>query len=352
MKVLHCLLLVGCLTACETLAPVFDTSTKTLTVAEGQSELQGSSICCHALSELPFIDITKDSNENYQFDHTAPAFQFVSGKSFVRAFRLPLNIDAMSVEFSALITKSVFVPTVDFYNPKMELVKRIESSAFSYKPARLIQGDTLEAHFMITNLTAAEEKKIAFMVIYTTDEAQQGETKVIHPAKLFAMANGTVPPDIADPMIPHAATGSVNVTLTLNSSGFNLLNRLDDPLIGESSTKEGEVLNTAVDQSVVLASPGQANSTTAAATATATNAVTNTSVSSVSQQAPVMAPAANPVASGTMLAETEALYNQLIIKAVSNGDIEKAMALAGEAERAGSRTAKATLIDAIKNSQK
>ena len=52
------------------------------------------------------------------------------------------------------------------------------------------------------------------------------------------------------------------------------------------------------------------------------------------------------------MAETEQMYNQLILKAVSSGDIEKAMALAGEAERAGSRTAKPTLIDAIKHSQK
>lgn len=53
-----------------------------------------------------------------------------------------------------------------------------------------------------------------------------------------------------------------------------------------------------------------------------------------------------------MLAETEQLYNQLIQKSVKEGDIEKAMAFAAEAERAGSRTAKPTLIDAIKHSQK
>lgn len=347
MKVLHCLLLIGCLTACETIAPVFDTSTKTPTVSEGQSELQNAAICCNVLTGLPFIDITKDSNEQYQFGSTAPAFQFPSGKSFVRAFRLPLNIDAMSVEISALIRKNVFVPTVDFYNPKMELIKRLQPADFVYKPARLIEGDSLDARFMITNLTAAEEKKIAFMVIYTTDEAQQGQTKVIHQAKLFAMANGTVPPDIPDPLIPHAATGVVNVVFTMNNTGENLLTKLDGPLIGESSTNEAKAMNNSAEQAAVFASPGQ-QATAPVVTAGATVATVN----AISQTTPVMTPSVNAVATGSMLAETEAMYNQLIQKAISSGDIEKAMALASEAERAGSGSAKQTLVNAIKNSQK
>ena len=157
-------------------------------------------------------------NQDFVFDHTAPAYQFSSGKSFVRAFRLPLNSDAMAIEVSSSIKENVFVPTVDFYNPSMQLVKRLQPSDFVYKPARMIQGDTLEARFIVTNLTAADAKKIAFMLIYTTDEAQQGETKVIHPAKQFAKASGTVPPNIADPLIPHAATGTVTVQVTMNIS--------------------------------------------------------------------------------------------------------------------------------------
>ena len=102
MRVLHVVMLASCLTACEMVAPVFDTS-KPLTVAQGQSELQSSSVCCNSLSELPFIDITKDSNDDYKFDRTASAFQFATGKSFVKAFRLPLNVDAMSIEIGAAI---------------------------------------------------------------------------------------------------------------------------------------------------------------------------------------------------------------------------------------------------------
>jgi Maltose operon periplasmic protein precursor (MalM). len=340
-------MLASCLTACEMVAPVFDTS-KPLTVSEGQSELQGSAACCNSLSELPFIDITKDSNEDYKFDRTAPAFQFSTGKSFVRAFRLPLNVDAMSIEIDAAIKDSVFVPTVDFYNSSMVLIKRMQPAEFVYKPARFVQGDVLEGRFMVTNLTAAEDKKIAFMVIYTTDAVMQDKTKIIHPAKLFAMANGTVPPDIPDPLIPHAPTGTVNIKFTMNNPGQNLLSSLDGPLVGESAPA-ATVQSNAADKTVVLATPGQATTQTVTVGTVATSTTVAAAVA-----APQAAPATSAVSpsSATMLPETESLYNQLIQKAVASGDIEKAMTLTNEAERAGSRSAKQTFVNAVKSGKK
>lgn len=56
--------------------------------------------------------------------------------------------------------------------------------------------------------------------------------------------------------------------------------------------------------------------------------------------------------SAPMLSETEAFYQSQIEKAVKAGDIDKAMQLVSEAERAGSTKAKSVFIDAVKRSQK
>ncbi|MGH1409130.1 MAG: MalM family protein, partial [Aeromonas sp.] len=53
-----------------------------------------------------------------------------------------------------------------------------------------------------------------------------------------------------------------------------------------------------------------------------------------------------------MLGETDAFYQSQIEKAVKVGDIDKAMKLVNEAERAGSTKAKSVFIDAVKRSQK
>ena len=102
----------------------------------------------------------------------------------------------------------------------------------------------------------------------------------------------------------------------------------------------------AADKAIVLATPGQATTQTVTAGA----AAASTTVAAATMATTQVAPAASSVAvsSATMLPETESLYNQLILKAVSSGDIEKAMTLTNEAERAGSKSAKQTFINAVK----
>ena len=50
----------------------------------------------------------------------------------------------------------------------------------------------------------------------------------------------------------------------------------------------------------------------------------------------------------SMLSETEELYNQLITQSVAENDIDKALRLVEEAERAGSRSARNTFIERVK----
>lgn len=77
-----------------------------------------------------------------------------------------------------------------------------------------------------------------------------------------------------------------------------------------------------------------------ATAAVAAGTVTAAAVAAPSKPAPVM------------LTETEAFYQSQIEKAVKAGDIDKAMQLVNEAERAGSTKAKSVFIDAVKRSQK
>jgi pentatricopeptide repeat protein len=52
---------------------------------------------------------------------------------------------------------------------------------------------------------------------------------------------------------------------------------------------------------------------------------------------------------GSMMKETEEMYNNMIRSAVKSGDISKAMKLAAEATNAGSATANATLNSALQS---
>ena len=65
--------------------------------------------------------------------------------------------------------------------------------------------------------------------------------------------------------------------------------------------------------------------------------------------APVATPAPAPAAkSEPMLNDTESYFNRAIKQAAEKGDIDKALKLLNEAERLGSKTARATFISSVK----
>ena len=158
-----------------------------------------------------------------------------------------------------------------------------------------------------------------YMIVYAPADQLSGSTTILHPSKAFARANGTVEPDIKDPVIPHSPWGLVQIKVKDMAQGSGL----------EAVFKPEYADKVAMSQGQQVA----AIATTAAVTTTATTAV-------VAKPAPAM------------LSETEAFYQSQIEKAVKAGDIDKAMKLVNEAERAGSTKAKSVFIDAVKRSQK
>ncbi|MBP8773006.1 MAG: transcriptional regulator, partial [Aeromonadaceae bacterium] len=200
-------------------------------------------------------------------------------------------------------------------------------------------GNRIEGIFTVDRTYVGNPKNETYMVIYTPENKLSETTTILSEAKLMARATAVVDPGLKDPVIPHSAWGLLKLQIE-DLSGDSGKDNMYKPAYQD-----------AVDANTPKVDPTPNKLSIAPAAATAAVAA-GAATSAVSQTAVAPATTATPVASGSMLAETEQLYNQLIQKAVKDGDIEKAMAFAGEAERAGSRTAKPTLIDAIKHSQK
>lgn len=155
----------------------------------------------------------------------------------------------------------------------------------------------------------------------------------------MARATAVVDPGLKDPVIPRSPWGLLKLQIE-DLSGDSGKDNTYKPAYQDAVNANTPKVDPTPNKLVIAP---------AAATAAVVATVPAANQAAALTAAPV---ATTTVATGTMLAETEAMYNQLIQKAVSSGDIEKAMALSGEAERAGSGSAKQTLVNAIKNSQK
>lgn len=329
--------------ACSTMEGLVAPSSEHKAALNGRDaaidSLSRASSCCRDYSTLPYATANAGDDKWLPIDENSPVFNFSEGKSYFAAFKLPQNSGDLRITVAAEIGKTLFFPSVVLMDSQFKVTRVIDRSVFTYKEAQLLAGNRIEGIFTVDRTYVGNPNNETYMVIYTPENKLSETTTILSEAKLMARATAVVDPGLKDPVIPHSPWGLLKLQIE-DLSGDTGKDNMYKP-----------VYQDAVDANTpkIDPTPNKLSITPAAATAAVAAGAT---AATVNQNTAAPATTATPVASGSMLAETEQLYNQLIQKSVKDGDIEKAMAFAAEAERAGSRTAKPTLIDAIKHSQK
>ena len=301
--------------------------------------LSRATACCQDYSTLPYASLNASDDKWMGIDGHSPVFNFSEGKSYMAAFKLPQNSGDLKITVAAQIDKTLFFPSVVLLDSQFKVTRVIDDKVFEYKPAQMFEGNRIEAVFTIDRTYVGNPNNESYFVIYTPENKLSETTTIMSEEKLMARATAVVAPNVKDPVIPHSPWGLMRVTVEDLSSSSGKDN-VYKPAYQETIDANAVKVNSTPNKLVIAPASATASQAAVATVATATTAAALKSTS---------APAAT---SAAMLAETETFYNQQIKKAVSSGDIEKAMTLTSEAERAGSKSAKQTLVDAIKSSQK
>ncbi|WP_026957252.1 MalM family protein [Aliagarivorans taiwanensis] len=297
---------------------------------QDEKALAESVPCCTSLSEINYLA----TPESYFFKESVSSgnqsFEFASGKSFLLAYEIPQGSTDLPVTVTSEIKQSVFVPKVAMLNENFEVTRVVPGENFDYLEKTQYQPHRLLASFNLRR-TGSPETNEKYLLVYTTDELVAGTSNVSHVATLESRStSGMNTTGLKDPIIPHATQGVVGVHFGRGGRA------LDDSKVIVANTSE------LVDPSrpVLVAAPVAAE-TVAPATKPAAEPAAATQTTSPK--------AKSTVATGSMLEETEAFYNQLIQKYVAQGDLNRALTLVEEAEAAGSASARSTFIKAYSN---
>ncbi|WP_338891050.1 MalM family protein [Aeromonas rivipollensis] len=309
-------LLAGC--SGSMVVPVQEHASILSNADQAKQALSQASSCCQGFNEFNYVALP-EGDTLLTLDGKQPSYQFDEGMSYFAAYRLPANTGNLAITLASQVSKTVLVPKVIMLDAQFKVTRVLGESVFTYQPAHLLDNDRIEGKVFVDRSMPGNPAAETYMVIYAPADELSGSTTILHPAKAFARANGTVEPDIKDPVIPHSPWGLLQLEVVDMAKGQGL----EAVFKPEYSDK-------------VAMSQAKPATTAVAATAATTAAVAATP----STPAPAM------------LSETETFYNSQIEKAVKAGDIDKAMQLVSEAERAGSTKAKSVFIDAVKRSQK
>ncbi|MHC3402130.1 MalM family protein [Aeromonas veronii] len=327
LTILCSTLMTACASLEATVAPTQEYKSILDSRSNALQQLGAATVCCRSINELQYQPLAAEQEKVVAIDGSFPAFNFPEGKSYYAAFKLPTNSGDLKITVAGLIDKTLFNPTVLLLDSQFKPTRTIGADIITYKPARMLDGDRVEGVFTIDRSYVGNPNNETYMVIYTTQATLSQTTQAMSPSKMMAKSLSVQDYGAKDPLIPHSAWGVVKIDVE-DMSASALGDNFYKPVYQEAIDANTPIVDATPNKLVVPVAT--------AATATATAAAGAT----VAKPAPAM------------LSETEAFYQSQIEKAVKAGDIDKAMKLVNEAERAGSTKAKSVFIDAVKRSQK
>ena len=328
LTILCSTLMTACASLEATVAPTQEYKSILDSRASALQQLGSATVCCTSINELQYQPLAAEQKRVVAIDGTSPAFNFPEGKSFYAAFKLPTNSGDLKITVAGLIDKTLFNPTVLLLDSQFKPTRTIGADIITYKPARMLDGDRVEGVFTIDRSYVGNPNNETYMVIYTTQATLSQTTQAMSPSKMMAKSMSVQDYGAKDPLIPHSAWGVV--TLDVED--------LSASALGDNFYKP--VYQDAIDANTPIVDATPNKLVVPVATAATATAVAGATATAAAKPAPAM------------LSETEVFYQSQIEKAVKAGDIDKAMKLVNEAERAGSTKAKTVFVDAVKRSQK
>ncbi|MDV5170299.1 MalM family protein [Photobacterium rosenbergii] len=162
-------------------------------------------------AELNWQELAMPLDINFEFNEKSQVLVSDESTGPVASFVIPVTSTPIEMVLTSYVDSklTLYNPNVLITDPEGEVLYHIESGEFKYIPARLLQGDQVQARFTIAPKFGTEQVNV---LIYTTPEDLEGSTTVLHPAKAFAIGKGNQPPSIPDLKALHSRYGQLHLT--------------------------------------------------------------------------------------------------------------------------------------------
>lgn len=165
-----------------------------------------------------------------EFALTDKSQMLLDGKSAgaIAGFSVPGNRGSLDIQLESFVNKQLqfYAPNVVVLNGDGEQIYHADFSKFTYVPAKMLDNDKFVLSF---NVIPDMSGKDLHVLVFTTANDLQGSSQILHPAKAFALARHTQPPDIADPQAKHSPLGQFRLSISANDIvNTKLVNKNDN----------------------------------------------------------------------------------------------------------------------------
>jgi len=264
--------------------------------------LASGNVAVKQANQLQYQLLSVDRTNRIDVTEKSPVVAFPEGRSYTAALLIPENISQFTFHLDSIVSRTVFVPTVVFYDRALNEVLRVEET----------QLDREGFLSMEQELTPQQAQQARYILVYSKATEFGGKTELIDPKVVYEEKTGGGLPPAFKYYSKHSPIGNLDIRLS----------------------------NVMYSSSMVSVAGTQSNYQAVEATPVVAASTVTTTAAQPSKALDV-----------EMLGDTEAFYLEQISKAVAKNDLSRALNLVEEAERAGSSKAQAHFMQQLKLQQ-
>jgi maltose operon protein len=196
------------------------------------SQYQNAAICCGSMDKFSFEVLEIGDTKSFDLSETSPAYQFLTGKSYFKAFLLPLSSYPYVVTIRSYMlggnidSAYIFFPQVITLDENYEIIRSTDPRNFKLQKAGFFEtaGETwglmykLEGEISFSKDNETEK----YLIVLTTDELLQTKTAlstwrtapIVLPGVVGALPVGT-----KEVLIPHSPAGRIRISFRPQDKG-------------------------------------------------------------------------------------------------------------------------------------
>jgi maltose operon protein len=188
-----------------------------------RQKYQEAPVCCASYSEFSYEALSIPDEKKFQLDEASPAFDFPTGKSYFKAFRLPPFQAPYTIDIRSYVmgdnwkSAYIFRPALMFLDEDFAVTRMEDDGGFRYLTAGLFETSGLRKMLQATISVTDENARDRYMIVLTTDgllgETTAGSSPAVIPF-IFPGVVGVLPVGSQEIHVPHSPAGKLKVTVS------------------------------------------------------------------------------------------------------------------------------------------
>jgi maltose operon protein len=183
-------------------------------------------VCCSSLVQLPYEVTQLGQQLSFKIDNVSPAYDFPEGKSFFKAYTLPIvdsdYIIALYSYLNGVLSWSendshIFYPVLMFLDKDHKVLLKLSSNLMRYEPPSWEEPSRLEGKLIVPASVGAR-----YLVIYTTKQLLEQRTTFSYPASTSVFMSGNIAVPVRESAssrrYPHSPIGNLKISIGVRVS--------------------------------------------------------------------------------------------------------------------------------------